>query len=135
MGTGLKTYCRCGYDTMTVSGSSRAQHGKVFKFPHLCRQCKSAVSIDLLAEHVCCPDCGSSDVESYATKSKLITNELLSSLGKELLSKRGYHTREDQFSNDFCYVLNEHFVILRDGNECPACGEKSLRFFSSIMFD
>lgn len=135
MGTGLKTYCRCGYDTMTVSGSSRAQHGKVFKFPHLCRQCKLAVSIDLLADHFCCPDCGSSDVESYATKSKLTTNKLLCLLGKEILTKRGYHTREDQFSDDFCYVLNEHFVILRDGNECPSCGEKSLRFFSEIMFD
>ncbi len=120
---------------MTVSGSSRAQHGKVFKFPHLCRHCKKAVSVDLLADNICCPDCGSADVESYATKSKLVTNDLLGSLGKEILSKRGYHTREDQFSNDFCFVLNEHFVILREGNECPACGEKSLRFFSSIMFD
>lgn len=135
MGTGLKTYCRCGYDTMTVSGSSRAEHGKSFKFPHICRHCKEAVSVDLLAKHVCCPECGSADIETYAAKSKLTTNKLFRQLGKEILSKRGYHTREDQFSDDFCYVLKAHFVILRYGNECPSCGDSSLHFLSEIMFD
>jgi rRNA maturation endonuclease Nob1 len=135
MGTGLKTYCACGYETMTITGSSRAQHGKVFKFPHLCRSCKTAVSVDLLAEPLCCPDCGSFEVETYAAKSKLTTDKLICLLGKDLLAKRGYHTREDQFSDDYCYVLEKHFQILREGNECPRCGCLGLKFLSEIMFD
>lgn len=135
MGTTLKTYCKCGYETVTVSGSSRANHGKVFKFPHLCRNCNNAVSVDLLAQTACCPLCDSTDIESYAAKTVLTTNKLLCLLGHEILSKRGYHVREEEFSDDFCYVLDKHLVLLRKGNECPSCHESTLQFFTEMMFD
>ena len=135
MGTGLKSKCTCGYEAEASIGSSRAGHGKVFRFPHLCTDCQTVGSIDVLSECHACNNCGSINVISYETKTKRVPNRLLERLGREFLRKRGYHLQQEELDPSYCYVLEKMFVMLRWHNHCPKCQTNNLTFYPYIYFD
>jgi Zn finger protein HypA/HybF involved in hydrogenase expression len=135
MGTGLKATCSCNYAAEASIGSSRAEHGKVFRFPHVCNDCQTVGSVDVLSEDPACDKCGSTNVTSYETKTKLVPNRLLEKLGKDFLRKRGFHLQQEELDPSYCYVLEKTFTLLKWNNQCPKCKENELTFFPYIYFD
>jgi predicted Zn-ribbon and HTH transcriptional regulator len=135
MGTGLKATCTCGHEAEASIGSSRAGHGKVFRFPHFCNDCKNVGSVDVLSERSACDKCGSTNVTSYETNTKRVPNRLLERLDREFLRKRGYHLQQEELDPTYCYVLGKTFVMLRSLNNCPKCNSNNLIFSPYIYFD
>jgi hypothetical protein len=135
MGTGLKATCTCGYETEASIGSSRAGHGKVFRFPHFCNDCQTVGSVDVLSELPACNKCGSKNITSYETNTKRVPNRLLERLGRDFLRKRGYHLRQEELDPTYCCVLEKTFIMLRGHNYCPECQTSSLTFYPEIYFD
>lgn len=135
MGTGLKSTCTCGYEAEASIGSSRAGHGKVFRFPHFCIDCQTVASVDMLTELPACDKCGSTNVTSYETNTRRVPNRLLERLDKEFLRKRGYHLQQEELDPTYCYVLGKTFVMLRWHNHCPKCQVSNLSFNPYIYFD
>jgi Zn finger protein HypA/HybF involved in hydrogenase expression len=135
MGTGLKATCTCGYEAEASIGSSRAGHGKIFRFPHFCNDCQTAGSVDTLSERPACNNCGSTNVTSYETNTKLVPNRLLERLGRDFLRKRGYHLQQEELDPSYCYVLEKTFIMLRWHNHCPKCQTNNLTFYPYIYFD
>lgn len=135
MGTGVKATCTCSYNAEATIGSSRAGHGKIFRFPHFCNDCQTVVSVDVLSELPACNACGSINVTSYETNTKRVPNRLLERLGREFLRKRGYHLQHEELDPSYCYVLEKTFVMLRWHNHCPKCQINNLSFYPYIYFD
>lgn len=86
MGTGLKATCTCGYEDESIIGSTRAEHGKEFHFPHMCLDCKTVTRADTLADEPSCNKCGSTNITSYETTTKIVQNPLLERLGRDFLA-------------------------------------------------
>ncbi len=136
MGTELTGECSCGYGKKVYIASGRAQHGKVFKYPHFCKSCDSLISVDLLSESQICTECGSDDVHSYAASTKTLSyKSLLNRLPTEVLRAAGYHRSEVVHEETFCYPLKKWFVFLRGDHFCPKCKNQSMRFFTSMLYD
>lgn len=135
MGTGLKASCKCGYEDESIIGSTRAKHGKAFDFPHYCNDCNSVTRVDLLSEAPCCNVCGSKNITSYETTTKIIPNPLLERLGRDFLLKRGYHMGREELDPTYCDVQKKTFVMLRWHNYCPNCQTNNLTFYPYIYFD
>ena len=135
MGIQFKATCGCGYTGITSVGSSRAMHGKVSDFPHRCNQCREAVSVDLLADPICCPKCGGNDIVSYAAKTKCASPWMLRLISNHWLAKLGYHTPTEEQHGDYCYPLDRHSAILWGKHPCPKCNAQGLQFSVHMMFD
>ena len=135
MGTGLKGTCTCGYEAEASIGSSRAGHGKVFRFPHFCNDCQTVGSVDVLSERPACDNCESTNVTSYEANTKLVPNRLLEKLGIDFLHKRGYHSRQEELDPSYCEKLKRTLVLLRWWNYCPKCQTTNLTFYPYIYFD
>ena len=136
MGTQLTGRCKCGYEGVAYIASGRANHGKVFKYPHYCKTCLSLTSIDILSDSQLCNECGSADVHSYEAPTRTLSyKSLLNKLPTEILRKAGYHRSEEVHEETFCYPINKRFVFLRKPHFCPRCKENSLHFFTSMLFD
>ncbi len=135
MGTEVIGKCACGYEGSASIGSSRAMHGKMFSFPHYCKDCNQISSANMLAETQMCRHCGSTNLESYEAKTKKVPNELLEKLGATILHKRGYHLSEEELSPTYCYVQNKTYVMRRWYNHCPCCGDSKLAFHMGMLYD
>ena len=103
-------------------------HGKVSDFPHRCNQCREAVSVDLLADPICCPKCGGNDIVSYAAKTKCASPWMLRLISNHWLAKLGYHTPTEEQHGDYCYPLDRHSAILWGKHPCPKCNAQGLQF-------
>ena len=103
-------------------------HGKVSDFPHRCNQCREAVSVDLLADPICCPKCGGNDIVSYAAKTKCASPWMLRLISNHWLAKLGYHTPAEEQHGDYCYPLDRHSAILWGKHPCPKCNAQGLQF-------
>lgn len=136
MGTELTGQCSCGYKGKVYIGSGRAEHGKLFKFPHYCGSCNSLTSVDMLGEEIKCAECGSPEIYSYAAPTKTLAyNSLLNRLPLEMLKKAGYHKSEAVHDESFCYPIKKSFPFLRGNHFCPRCKEQSMTFFTSMLYD
>lgn len=135
MGTEVIGKCNCGYEGTASIGSSRAQHGKKFYFPHYCNDCNQIVSVDTLSKVPSCRHCESTSLTSYEAKSKRVPNELLERLGEHFLHKRGYHHSSEELNPTYCYVQNKTYVMLRRHNHCPRCNGNELMFFMGMLYD
>lgn len=136
MGTQLTGQCGCGYEANVFIASGRANHGKVFKYPHYCDDCSSMTSIDILSGSNNCTECGGQNVHSYEASTKTLSYEsLLNKLPTELLRKAGYHRSEDVHEETYCYPITKKFVFLRGAHHCPRCGGQTMKFFTSMLFD
>jgi len=135
MASGLKATCVCNYEAMSIIGSSRAENGKVFDFPHYCNDCQSVTRADLLSFAPCCNECGSTNITSYETSTRRTPFSLLEKLGSKFLRNRGYHLLRDEVESTYCPHLEKTFVMLKEHNSCPKCKNKSLTFHSYIKLD
>lgn len=136
MGKELTGTCSCGYGKKVYIASGRAEHGKVFNYPHFCESCDSLISVDVLSESQICTECGSDDVHSYAAPTKTLSyKSLLNRLPTEVLRAAGYHRSEVVQEETFCYPLKKRFVFLRGDHFCPKCKNQSMRFFTSMLYD
>ena len=135
MGEGLKAQCSCGYEGVGTVGSTRAEHGKMFWFPHHCNQCNAVVSPDLLAENVCCDECGSKDIATYEATSKPCTELFGRLLGPKLRKRFGLHLAFEEASDQFCYQLKRVLYVMKQGNYCPQCRQNTMQFWLDCQFD
>lgn len=136
MGTELTGKCSCGYQGKVYIASGRANHGKVFKYPHYCDDCSSLTSIDILSGRVACSECDSENVHSYeATSRTLSYKSLLNKMPADLLRKAGFHRSEEVHEETYCFPINKKFVFLRGDKFCPRCKCNSMSFFTSMLYD
>jgi ribosomal protein L37AE/L43A len=136
MGTELTGRCDCGFGNKVYIASGRAQHGKVFKYPHYCSSCHSLISVDVLSDSQICSECGSDDIHSYAASTKTLSyKSLLSRFPTEVLKAAGYHRSDVVHEETFCYPLRKTFVFLRGDHYCPKCKKSTMRFFTSMLYD
>lgn len=136
MGTELTGGCDCGYGKKAYIASGRAEHGKVFKYPHYCNSCHSLISVDVLSDSQICSECGSDDIHSYAASTKTLSyKSLLNRLPTEVLKAAGYHRSDVVHDESFCYPLKKTFVFLRGDHYCPKCKNNTMRFFTSMLYD
>ena len=136
MGTQLTGQCKCGYDANVYIASGRAEHGKVFNYPHHCDSCNSLTSVDLLGNNYTCYECGSDQIHSYAAPTKTLSyDSIFNRLSTELLKSAGYHRADVVHEESHCYSLRKSFVFLRGNHYCPRCKENSMRFFTSMLYD
>jgi predicted RNA-binding Zn-ribbon protein involved in translation (DUF1610 family) len=136
MGTELTGRCKCGCEGKVYIASGRANHGKVFSYPHYCDACNSLISIDMLGSSQGCPNCGSKDIHSYQAATKTLSyDSLLNRLPTDLLRKAGYHRASEVHDESFCYPIKKHFPLLRGFHHCPQCKDQSMAFFTSMLFD
>ena len=135
MGTEVIGKCGCGYEARASIGSSRAQHGKVFYFPHFCEGCNQIVSVDTLSESPTCRHCGGTSLVSYEAKSTKVANPLLERLDANTLHSRGHHLSSEELSPSFCFKQNKTYVLLRKRNHCPKCSGNELSFVMGMLYD
>lgn len=136
MGKKITGECDCGYVGEAHIASGRAQHGKVFNYPHHCNSCDSLISIDVLCKYQICNQCGSTDVKSYKSLTKTLShNSFLSKLSTDFLLKIGYHRSDVVHEETFCYPLKKKFVLLCGDHYCPKCKSHSMRFTTSMLYD
>lgn len=135
MGIGVNAQCECGYEGSASIASSRAGHGQYFSFPHWCRSCNEVVTLDVLAESPACRKCGGADVHSYEARTTRLPFRYPEFVSQRAASKFGWHGYEEELNRSWCYSLQKHFVLLRQGNYCPMCKENSLKFYVEMYFD
>lgn len=147
MGVNFRATCDCGYVGSANCGSSRAEHGRVFQFPHLCRQCREVVGADRLEPTPRCPTCGATgaDLTLYGTAVTNETKPLPSAwqMFKRWLSNGWRQVRvgtasdqlEHVVNSEFCYRQHKTYTIKSEAYECPKCGLKGLRFAVDAHFD
>lgn len=141
MGTGLKAQCTCGYQSDTVIGSTRRDHGRIFYFPHVCRSCMEVVSVNLLAEDVQCPLCSGKDLmiygSSYSNAKPSRWSKLKNLVRAGSISAVGPQVREGTsiVEESFCFRLDRYFCIDNGVYMCPRCASPGLRFTLSLLFD
>jgi Zn finger protein HypA/HybF involved in hydrogenase expression len=135
MGAGFKANCACGYKGSASVGSTRAGHGKLFWYPYRCGHCMAVVSPDLLAEKLCCPECGGTDIVSYAAPSRRCRETLAHWLGSRWRGVLRLHLEYDEADGTFCPRMDKTFYLMKTGNRCPACLQNTLKFALSVQFD
>lgn len=116
-------------------GSTRAQYGKSFDFPHHCRVCHQTVSVDLMSEAPACPRCGSTNVISYEARTRRCSDSLERIVTPEMRSRLGLHRRLDEAGRAHCDMRPEPFILLNNGSTCPACLEDRLCFEADVWYD
>lgn len=136
MGKQLTGLCDCGYAAQVYIASGRSQHGKIFNYPYHCNSCDSLISIDVLSKSQLCNQCGSTDVKSYESLTKTLSNNsFLNKLSTDFLLKIGYHKSDVVHEESFCYPLEKKFVLLCGNHYCPKCKNQSMRFITSMLYD
>lgn len=133
MGQVLGAVCECGYEGKAVLGAGRSDFREVCKFPHYCVSCKEVVSIDIFKDEHSCPKCKSNNVNSYEAQTRRPKYEIIEKLSDVNLKKLGFHRRSDE--QDSWYGKTKNHVLLRGSHYCPKCEQKSLKFFTEMMFD
>ena len=148
MATGLRGNCSCGYECRAFIASTRKMHGQEFFYPHICQLCSEIVNIDLLKPEIVCRTCSSDRVSRLGWSTKVEKNPSLNWFQR--LFKRSAsddsgsspdgsvnpaHDETKAVDNSYCYNLELHFHLPREGNECPKCGQFSLAFHADIIFD
>jgi RNA polymerase subunit RPABC4/transcription elongation factor Spt4 len=129
MGSIIKASCKCGYTKGTSLGGSRIDMGR--NTPHYCNSCLEVVTIDINDDVHLCPNCQSTDVVSYAAKSKR-AEARHKNLAPEELNTLRLHLSSDEAAED--YSPGKHIVLLKQGNYCPGCQKPSLSFVAQGSF-
>jgi Zn finger protein HypA/HybF involved in hydrogenase expression len=122
-------------------GSSRREHGKVFYYPHVCSDCKSNISVDLLSESKICSKCSSLNIHIYGES----VTEAPFDRWHKIKGWITGRTKRDQVALDsmvgrsldisYCYNLRTTYALLNRREICPKCKNKTLRFSLSNLFD
>ncbi len=112
MGVVVSGRCSCGYaaEWLSVGVGMRYTPG-LWLSPCLCRKCRKAVSANVLAKTLKCPLCKAKGVEPY--------------MNPDAGQKGGKPYRSCATSGP----------LFDSGFECPACGEKSLKFVLAGIWD
>lgn len=138
MSVSFQATCLCGYCGTPSAGSTMRQQGAVFYYPHLCRSCKQAVSVDLLSSNKVCQECGSKDIAIYGSQRSIVEDRRRNSWVRRLLFKFIFKPDEvELFPVDasFCQPLETTFILKRIGYECPKCTKPTLRFNRDMLYD
>jgi predicted RNA-binding Zn-ribbon protein involved in translation (DUF1610 family) len=135
VGTGLLAQCSCGYETKCTVGAGRRTFKTSMEFPHHCKSCHEVVDVQVYAEELKCPDCGSTDVESYRAKTKSDYGLMFKWVQKKLIFPNSYHSHDDEHHSWRSSQDNTDHVILRGKHPCPKCGKNEMQFHLDCMFD
>src|SRR5712691_7203517 len=65
MGSSVMAKCHCGVDAHILIGGGWANHGTTCFFPCQCEGCQNVVQVNLLAQEIRCPKCGSAKISPY----------------------------------------------------------------------
>ena len=140
MGYELQGNCSCGYSEVVLLGAGMNDYLTSLRVPHRCLDCKTLVTVDVLAPAPICSRCSSKNIKSYSATSKLLSDSWLSRVwfGRltdlQLLGK-GYHRCDSVLVTDSSSKAEDDVVILEAGNVCPRCEKKSLQFDIHSMWD
>ena len=141
MGNSLKATCSCGFESRAAIGSSRREHGIVFRFPHHCKSCQALVNVDMLKAPLVCPTCASDQITccGWAIPSppkphRSWYQRLFGLSPPEPPEPVVAPDPEDTVASPYCYNLQTTFVLTAEGNQCPKCDATSLRFERPDMF-
>ena len=141
MGTSLQALCICGFEGRAAIGSSRREHGIVFRFPHHCKTCQALVNVDMLNAPLVCPTCASDQITRYGwaipTSRKSHRNWYQRLFGLKPPEPPKPVTApdpEDTVSSSYCYRLQTTFELTAEGNQCPNCDATTLRFEQPDMY-
>jgi hypothetical protein len=136
MGAFFQAVCSCGYEALAATGSSRANHGRVFLFAHACSPCGELVNVDLLANPATCPKCSGTLLRRFgiAVPNKKVSSRLdwlLKPFMPTIRKDSESETRsiaENPVTSTYCYNLKTTFHLPADGNQCPKCNQPNLKF-------
>ena len=141
MGNSLKATCPCGFEGRATIGSSRIEHGIVFRFPHQCKTCQALVNVDMLKASLVCPTCVSDQIKRYGLAIPHLPKphrnwyqRLFGRKPPEPPQPVAEPDPEDTVSSSYCYRLQTTFVLTAEGNQCPKCDATSLRFERPDMY-
>jgi hypothetical protein len=141
MGVELITKCECGFQEIVTLGSSRRDHGKIFKVPHYCIDCSSAFSLDVLGNKSCCQKCEGKSIKPFGRSEKELP---YSTFGKIAAWFNGDIKRHNKLKKSlkgnitesaYCYVNKSNYYIMSKLNYCPGCKSDSLKFYTHALFD
>jgi hypothetical protein len=133
MGEVVTATCTCGYKENAAIGAGRSDFKVVCKFPHFCNSCSQVTSVDIFkSEHVC-KHCGSYDVHSYESSTKVTPYKFMERFSDEILKKYGYHRKSYEYTS--WYGTTKNHVLMRGKHYCPNCKCNSLQFQITMMFD
>ncbi len=136
LGIELSGDCECGYKGQVYIASGRAQHGKVFQYPHYCDACSSLTTIDMLNETKACSECGSANIHSYEALTRTLPySSIIAYLPISLLRFLGFHRANVMREEAYCYRLNKTFIFLQGDRFCPKCKENSMQFLTTVLYD
>jgi predicted Zn-ribbon and HTH transcriptional regulator len=128
-------YC-CQKKTSVVFGSSLAEHGKVFWFPHHCSCCNQIISVDIYKQNTKCPNCNKDEFFSYAAPTKtLITNSFLNKFSDNFIKLLGFHKNKNVKYEMYAFRLQRKFSLLNIQHYCPSCKSNSVFFHFDFSFD
>jgi len=119
MGSMVSVKCECGLqiDRLLIGGGMR-NHITTCYFPCECKNCRNVVQANLLSSPLACPTCRSPDVLPYdqpeligvKREVEIVKWSMKAELGRDL--------------------------VLMDGlYKCPKCGNMTLRFFPTGLWD
>lgn len=141
MGSLLSCKCSCGYKAEAWVATSRAGHGKYFRWPFLCSGCKQVVSVDVYAYPEHCPECQSSKITRYGL---LIPDPPAGGVARILdaitAARRRYKRQmvrlyDSRVEMAFAGRDNVTYGLPRQDYECPRCGDLTLTFKLEALVD
>jgi Zn finger protein HypA/HybF involved in hydrogenase expression len=125
--------CDCGFTGSAILGGVRANYLTEMPVPHRCLACMALVTVDVWGELIC-PDCSSTQVESYATTTKELPNNWLTRLqyGKlkdSELFEKGFHRHSRVLAEDGTVTVLDRW------HTCPRCEKRTFRLSLGDHYD
>lgn len=141
MGSCFRATCSCGYVGEAQTGATRATYLHSFFYPYACAACRDVVSVELAAKKPTCPSCKSTEVIAYGhelPKSKHKLWELLArllTLFSRGSSKESAEPVPHYINQSTNFLSNRTWGLTRGPHLCPSCGNRSLYFALTALYD
>ncbi len=121
MGTEVTASCEgCGYEPTSRVGGGMRDFTTTCWFPCLCEDCGELVEVNLLGRSGRCPKCRGERVTAY---------------DDPVLQRSSEQERFSVADWDMSDELGRQLVLTDGEYRCPKCGEMTLRFRMSALFD
>ena len=118
MGSEVLASCPCGFEGSSLIGGGMKDFTTKCYFPCLCEQCSSFCELNVFAEDLRCPKCGSANMVPYDDP--------------RLAGEPGQHNVASWWAES---ELSRELKLTNGTYRCPQCHKMTLTFSPGMLFD